>query len=197
MNNHLGISLCLEDVTLGREFFPQTLIVVDLTVEDDPYRTVFIGQGLVSSSQIDDRKPAEAEPDLSGRVEAFIIRSTMANRVRHALQQRRGNLLLPLEFQFSTNAAHIRILFLSGSLKAQPWPNCGLRASVQGIRGRSEESQHLLIQKVGHTPQTQTIREFKDYASSALGGPRDLGDAQFYIIRTLWRDCISRHGQHV
>jgi hypothetical protein len=70
----------------------QIFEVVDLTVEDDLHRAIFIRHRLVTRRKVNDRQTAMREPDASvaaGRVifkEAFVIRAAVHYRIRHCAQ---------------------------------------------------------------------------------------------------------------
>ena len=51
----------------------------------------------MAAAQVDNRKPAEAEPDLPGEIESLIVRSTMLDGIRHPFQDGPGNLGLSIE----------------------------------------------------------------------------------------------------
>ena len=53
--------LCAEMVAARLEIAAQLAMVVDLAVEDDPDRAVFVGHRLVAAGAIDDRQTAMAE----------------------------------------------------------------------------------------------------------------------------------------
>jgi hypothetical protein len=48
-------------MSAGSELRLEFAMVVDLAIENNPHRTVFVRQGLVAPSKIDDRQPAEAK----------------------------------------------------------------------------------------------------------------------------------------
>jgi hypothetical protein len=51
----------------------------------------------MAPSEIDNRKPAEAEPDLPGEIKTLIVRSAMHDGIRHPFQDGPGNLGLSIE----------------------------------------------------------------------------------------------------
>src|SRR5262249_53252417 len=106
MHNHFGVGLRLEDMSLGLEELAQLAIVIDFPVKDDPYASILIGDRLMASIQVNDREPAKAETDRSRRVVTFVVGTTMFNRVRHPLQQRRRDTPARVKIKFSANPAH-------------------------------------------------------------------------------------------
>jgi hypothetical protein len=63
------------------------LVVIDLTVEYYPEGFVFIGDGLMTAGEIDDRKPSLAKGSAVSSISAFIIRPAMAKCMKHALDR--------------------------------------------------------------------------------------------------------------
>src|SRR5713226_5590769 len=66
--------------------------VVNLPIEGDPHRSIFIGHGLVAGgAQIDDAESAVAEGDMLARIledfDPSVIRAAMGNDIRHATDQ--------------------------------------------------------------------------------------------------------------
>src|SRR5262249_33436210 len=64
---------------------PERSMVVDLTVERNPARTVLVRHRLVAASAIDDCKPAMPEHDARVLMEAFTVRPAVRDGVRHRL----------------------------------------------------------------------------------------------------------------
>ena len=61
VDNDFGIGPGAERMSAGSELRLEFAVVVDLAIENNPHRTVFIRQGLVAPSKIDDRQPTEAK----------------------------------------------------------------------------------------------------------------------------------------
>jgi hypothetical protein len=83
MYQYFGIALGPEPVAPGRRPFPQRLIIVDLAVQDDPERLVFIGNGLAAAGQVDDGQAAEAEAQTRLDVDRHIVGASMGDCRRH------------------------------------------------------------------------------------------------------------------
>src|SRR5262249_23747073 len=64
---------------------PERSMVVDLTVERNPARTVLVRHRLVAASAIDDCKPAMPEHNARVLMEAFTVRPAVRDGVRHRL----------------------------------------------------------------------------------------------------------------
>jgi hypothetical protein len=54
MNDHLRIAVCIEEVATALEFAPQFRKVVDLAVEYNPDRLVFVVNRLTPTRQVND-----------------------------------------------------------------------------------------------------------------------------------------------
>ena len=63
MDDRLGIALRAESMPGSFEPMPQFAVVVDLAVENQPYRCVFIGHRLSTRIEVDDRESPEAQRD--------------------------------------------------------------------------------------------------------------------------------------
>jgi hypothetical protein len=72
-------------MTLVRKPLLELRVVVDLTVEDSPYRAVLVGQRLPPTLDIDDAEaPApEGDPAPGVDVEAFVVRAAMLEQTGH------------------------------------------------------------------------------------------------------------------
>ena len=62
---------------------PQRLEVVDLTVENDPDAIVLIADGLVATGDVNDGKPAHAQPDAAAAILARVVGAAMADDFSH------------------------------------------------------------------------------------------------------------------
>ena len=67
---------------------PDVGVVVDLAVEDDPDRAVFVRQRLMAGRQIDDAQPAVAERRPIVEELTRIVRAAMRDDVAHPRQAR-------------------------------------------------------------------------------------------------------------
>ena len=93
-----SVSDCvLKLVPFGQQELAQFLVIVDFAVEDDPDALVLVAKRLMAAAQIDNGKPAEAEPDLPGEIKTLIVRSAMHDGIRHPFQDGPGNLGLSIE----------------------------------------------------------------------------------------------------
>ena len=70
----------------GLQLGDQLLEVVDLAVEDDDHRAVFVEQRLLAGGDVDDRQAPVAEADAGLDVQAAFVRAAVVLRLVHALQ---------------------------------------------------------------------------------------------------------------
>src|SRR5437867_4070630 len=71
VNDSLGVAVSLKDMTLADQFLAQLAEVVDLSVEDDPDRPIFVGDRLVASYEIDDRQSTHAKRSTAVNMKPF------------------------------------------------------------------------------------------------------------------------------
>ena len=71
-----------EPVPAALELGAQRRKVVDLAVEDDPHRVVFVRQRLLAGGDVDDAQPAVGEADAFAEIEAVGVRAAMGDRSR-------------------------------------------------------------------------------------------------------------------
>ena len=86
MNDGFGVALGAITVATSDQMLAQRPVIVDLAVEDDPDRTVFIADGLMAGGKVDDAKAAHAQADLALREDAVVVRTAVGHDVAHAPQ---------------------------------------------------------------------------------------------------------------
>ena len=86
MEDDFGIALRAE-LMMTREFATQFDVVVDLTIEGDPDRPVFVAHGLTPGVEIDDRESLVAKCGWAIDVNAFAVRSSMCDAVEHRAKE--------------------------------------------------------------------------------------------------------------
>ena len=91
MQDDLGVALSGEHVSLRDQPTPELAVVVDLAVEDDDLRVVFVEDRLSSARQIDDAEPSHPEADVAVHVGALVVRPPMTNRLAHPPNHGRRN----------------------------------------------------------------------------------------------------------
>src|SRR5512143_1541057 len=103
MEDHFRVAAGLEAVP-GFQPTSDLRIVVDLPVEGDPYRIVLVRHRLPAALEVDDRKPAMAQPHESPREDPLPVRPAMRDRGGHAIDRSlRGS----FRGYISADSAHI------------------------------------------------------------------------------------------
>src|SRR5215471_1643511 len=98
-----------------RQFRSQLLEIVNFAVEHDGNRAVFVKHGLLTVSDIDNRKTPVPKPAAGAQIEPFTVGATMGDCVAHALKQRAIDRRGARQVKDPDNAAH---LFTCRSLMA-------------------------------------------------------------------------------
>ena len=92
MHEDFGVAVGSKAVSLRLKFRAQFVVVVDLTVEDDMHRLIFIRHGLPTlGAKIDDRQSAMGESDATilGDPCRTVIGSAMRHRIAHSRREAR------------------------------------------------------------------------------------------------------------
>jgi hypothetical protein len=87
------------------EILSQFPIVVYLSIEDHPYRAIFIMDRLLPGMHIDDRQPSHPQSHTISKVKPIVIRATPPNERTHPPDQRLIN-VSRLCVNGSDNATH-------------------------------------------------------------------------------------------
>src|SRR6188508_1825007 len=70
------------------QFRAQFGVVINLTVEHNPNRLVFVMNRLVTGRQVNDRQPTHAERDAGHESPSLVVRAAVANRLAHTTKGR-------------------------------------------------------------------------------------------------------------
>ena len=97
MHDHFGIGFCAKNVSVFKQVFAKFLIVINLSVEDDPDGSILVRERLVASSKIDDGKAAKPKPNLAGQIVSLVIWAAMHDGVCHRFQQLLRNFVIAVE----------------------------------------------------------------------------------------------------
>ena len=81
-------------------------MVVDFTVENDPDRTVFIADGLMSGGEVNNAEAAHSQADPALRVKAIVVWTAMSHDVTHASQDAGIDVRILPELKYSCNSTH-------------------------------------------------------------------------------------------
>ena len=91
MNNRFCIAIRVKPMAQLFQFLAELQVVINLAIENDPRRPVLIGDWLLTTLDVDDRQPANAEPYAPIDVESILIGTSMADGFAHAREQRLVN----------------------------------------------------------------------------------------------------------
>src|SRR5208282_849060 len=106
MDDHLCVRLRLEGVALRSQELPQFLVVINLSIKDNPNCTVFVGEGLVAGVEVDDREPTKAQADRPRHVVSLVVGTAMIDCVCHRLQKSRRDARVAIKIKLSADATH-------------------------------------------------------------------------------------------
>jgi hypothetical protein len=85
MNDDFCIAMGVEVVATSFEFGSQLGKVINLAIEDRPYRLVFVVNGLLTAGYVDDAEPAHAQADRSTNVKTLVVRSAVNDGLAHGM----------------------------------------------------------------------------------------------------------------
>src|SRR2546428_589057 len=87
VDDRFCIAICAKLVAFLEKFFTKCFIVPDLSVEDNPNISSFVGHRLMTITQIYNTKPCRTQAYRAIEVYATFIRSAMADEVCHLRHQ--------------------------------------------------------------------------------------------------------------
>jgi hypothetical protein len=79
----LGVGVGAELASFTNQATPQFLVVVDLTVEDDPDRAIRIAHRLLAAVQIDDAQTPMTQRDVTTQENPFVVRPAVSQAPSH------------------------------------------------------------------------------------------------------------------
>ena len=106
MDDRFGIGFGAEVVAGFFELLAKLLKIVNLTVQNDPNRAVFVRHGLMPAGDVNDAEPPHPERDAAAVIEAVVIGAAMRDDTAHPLHQRTRWIAARLETQKSEYPAH-------------------------------------------------------------------------------------------
>ena len=107
MNDGFGVAVGAVDVPAGIQAFAEFLVVVDFAVEDDPYVSGFVTDGLVSGGDVNNAQAAHANADRAVGKNAVIIGAAVRHFRAHAAQRSGICLRAARELHHAGNATHV------------------------------------------------------------------------------------------
>src|SRR6266496_3508431 len=110
VHDNFGVRSRSKAMSLIFEFISELLVIVNLTIERNPYGLIFVGHGLFSRwGKIDDAQPfmSKTRGYRAGVLNqfTFIVRSAVGKRATHGAQHVGVNLAVSADV--SVNAAHV------------------------------------------------------------------------------------------
>ena len=87
MHDRFGVGGGIEAMACRFQLATKLAKVVDLPVEDDPHRLVFVVDRLMAGREVDDTQAAHAERHAITHQHTFIVGTTMADHVAHAVNE--------------------------------------------------------------------------------------------------------------
>ena len=90
VNYDFGVAVGGEPVTGGEEFCAELAVVVDLSVEHDLDRAVFVADRLMAPREVDDAQPPHAKGCALSDKGPFVVGPTMTNHLAHAVDDTLG-----------------------------------------------------------------------------------------------------------
>src|SRR5216684_5233467 len=106
MNDGLCIRERAEHMPARNQLVPQVAVAVDLAVEGDPDRRVFVAHRLVTAGHVDDAEAANTEAERSAQVNALVVRAAMSQALGHRPNQVGGRWLSASVAVHPADAAH-------------------------------------------------------------------------------------------
>src|SRR5271156_5004930 len=107
MNDDFSVGVGMKTMTLLFELAAELAEIVDLSVEDDPRRTIFVKHRLVSARQVDNAQAAHAEACPILYKHSFRVRSSVDKRLAHPVNDTIVNPGVIACADDSCNATHI------------------------------------------------------------------------------------------
>jgi hypothetical protein len=129
---------------LRLELFPECGIVIELAVVTNPNRAVFVGHGLGTANDVDDRQPARPESSRAIAVKPIAVRPPVRERGRHTLHDSAISFQAGTVHESSDTAHLVQSSVLSGLL----WE---VQTRLQSLKGIARKSQGA---RVASSPST-------------------------------------------
>src|SRR5438045_3166051 len=81
VKDRFGVARRAEPMTAAHEAAAQFLVVIDLAVEDDQLRSVFVEDRLPAPAQVDNAEAAHSQTDGPVHINPFVVRTAMLQRI--------------------------------------------------------------------------------------------------------------------
>src|SRR5580692_8927355 len=148
MRDHFGVGVGIEAMTASLQARSQFWKVVDLPIEHDPNRFIFVVDWLMSACQINDAQPTHAEANVGLHIHAFVVRAAMHNALAHPVNDRFIRGRARFRIQDAGDTAHC--LMLRSTREARD-----LRRGLRGHRTANwKETEVPVISRISDLPIT-------------------------------------------
>src|SRR5260370_38103383 len=107
---------------LRQKFRRELAVVIDLTIEDDPEGSVFVGQRLVAGLQVDDAQTTHPDAETAVRVKPAAIRPATGQHLSHSEQALTVRWPRPVAAEDAEDAAHVSRSAPSRGSESRPSP---------------------------------------------------------------------------
>src|SRR5229473_1038404 len=169
---------------LRQKFRRERAIVIDLTIEDDPEGSVFIGQRLVARLQVDDAQTTHSDAETAVRVKPTAIRPATGQHLSHSEQPLTVRWPRAVTAEDAEDAAH---LSLSAPSRYDASSSSRTRPASMSWRPGPP------IERAGRATQTDaagTVQSGRDRASPEPSGTctaRRPGACRIPLLPPRWR----------
>ena len=119
VNDGLGIAVRAVAVAARDELLAQGEMVVNLAIEHDPERAIFIRNRLMSARNIDNAEPSHADAQMAVRIKAFVVGPAMGDDAAHFAQSCGVCARVPSKFKNPSDSAHLVFLRVRGRAARQ------------------------------------------------------------------------------
>src|SRR5882757_381765 len=110
VNDGFRVAVSTVGMSTGNEWFAQAGVVIDLAVEDNGDRAIFVGDGLVAASDVYDAEAAHPDGEGAVGMESIIVGPAVGDDLAHGSQSGRFGARITGEFENSGDPAHSRFL---------------------------------------------------------------------------------------
>ena len=106
MNDCLGVALAAVMMAFPFQLGAQLLVIVDFSVVHDPNAAVFIADGLLAGSDINDAQAAHGQTDVFFHEESVVIGPAMNHLLVHRRQKSAIHPTGSIDMQNAANSTH-------------------------------------------------------------------------------------------
>src|SRR6266851_1403957 len=104
MDDRFRVGLRAEAMATAFQFPAELRVVVNLPIQHHPKAAVFIRDGLMSTGEVYDAESAKAQAYPRSRENPFVVRTTMNERLVHAMNELRPDRFLAIKLEDSADS---------------------------------------------------------------------------------------------